>query len=85
MITLLLQDFAKLGEDSSSMFLQIFRALHLIRGLQAFELIKAIQSLRVVMEKSVDRSRGMCETLGSCQPEQSQGPADLDVYGQENM
>lgn len=85
MITLQLQDFAKLGEDGSSMFFQIFRGLHLIRGLQAFELIKAIQSLRVVMEKSVDRNRGMCETLGSCQPEQSQGPADLDAHRQANV
>ena len=62
MITLQLQDFAQLGEDSNSMFLQIFRALHLIRGLQAFEPFKAIQGLRVILKEPVDRSRGICET-----------------------
>lgn len=61
MITLLLQDFAQLGEDSNSVLLQIFGALHLIRGLQAFELFKAIQGLRVVLKEPVDRSRGTCE------------------------
>lgn len=68
MITLLLQDFAQLGKDSSSMFLQIFRALHLIRGLQAFELFKAIQGLRMVLEESVNKSRETCETCKSCLP-----------------
>lgn len=58
MVTLLLQDFAQLGKDSNSMFLQIFRALHLIRGLQAFELFKTIQGLRVVLKEPVDKSRG---------------------------
>lgn len=62
MITLLLQDFAQLGKDSNSVFLQIFRALHLIRGLQTFEPFKLIQGLRVVLKESVDKSRGTCET-----------------------
>lgn len=62
MITLLLQDFAQLGKDSNSMFLQIFRALHLIRCLQAFEPFKFIQGLRMVLKESVDKSRGTCET-----------------------
>lgn len=61
MITLCLQDFAQLGKNSNSMFLQIFRALHRIGGLQVFELFKAIEGLRMVLKESVDKSRGTLE------------------------
>lgn len=65
MITLRLQDFAQLGKNSNSMFLQIFRALPRLRGFQAFELFKAIKGLRMVLKESVDKSRMTLERRSS--------------------